>query len=137
MVTGIAHICILSRDLAATEKFYVEILGMRKKFDFLRSGQRIGFYLEVGANQLIEVFQKSDREIPHSSAITHFCLQVNDIQAVSHHLHKHQIDHQAPKLGADQSWQVWCNDPDGIAIELHQYTALSSQFTGKDCQVNW
>lgn len=137
MVTGFAHICILSNNLSVTEKFYVEILGMRKKFDFLRSGHRIGFYLEVGSGQFIEVFQKSDRDVSHSSALTHFCLQVNDIQATSHHLRKHHIDHQPPKLGTDQSWQIWFSDPDGIAIELHQYTSTSSQLTGKDCQVNW
>ncbi len=110
---------------------------MTKKFDFLRGASKIGFYLEAAPNQFIEVFQKSDRELPQSSAITHFCLQVNDIQLASKQLHNHQVDHQRPKLGADNSWQMWCKDPDGIAIEFHQYTPKSSQYTGVDCQVNW
>lgn len=37
------------------------------------------------------------------------------------------------KLGADQSWQAWTTDPSGVRIEFHQYTAHSSQVTGKDC----
>lgn len=137
MINGIAHICIVSENLELTEKFYVDVLGMKKKFDFLRSGNKIGFYLEAGPSQFIEVFQKSCRETPQSGAITHFCLQVNDIQAASTRLHEYQIDHQSPKLGADQSWQMWCSDPDGIAIEFHQYTPSSSQYTGQACQVNW
>lgn len=137
MVTGLAHVCLLSSNLDLTERFYVGVLGLNKKFDFLRSGNKIGFYLEAGSGQFIEVFQKSDRDLPLSSALTHFCLQVNDIYAISKHLHQHRIDHQPPKLGADQSWQIWCNDPDGIAIEFHQYTPASSQLTGQDCQVNW
>jgi len=137
MITGLAHVCILSENLELTEKFYLGILGMSKKFDFLRSGTKIGFYLEAGPNQFIEVFQKSSRDLPQPTAITHFCLQVNDIQAASKRLRDHQIDHQSPKLGADHSWQMWCNDPDGIAIEFHQYTPASSQHTGQACQVNW
>ncbi len=137
MIKGIAHICLLSADLELTEKFYVGVLGMKKKFDFLRSGHTIGFYLEAAPGQFLEVFQKSERELEKSSALTHFCLEVNDIHAASHHLHRHGIDHQAPRLGSDQSWQLWFNDPDGIAIELHQYTPESSQLTGMPCQVNW
>lgn len=137
MITGIAHVCILSENLELTEKFYVGVLGMSRKFNFLRGSSKIGFYLEAGPNQFIEVFQRSSSSQPQSSAITHFCLQVNDIHATSKRLRDHQIDHQSPKLGADDSWQMWCSDPDGIAIEFHQYTSTSSQHTGKDCQVNW
>jgi hypothetical protein len=42
-----------------------------------------------------------------------------------------------PKLGADSSWQAWCKDPDGTDIELHEYTAQSSQRTGAECVVDW
>ena len=41
------------------------------------------------------------------------------------------------KQGGDQSWQAWMKDPDGLPIEVMQYTPESSQFTGKPCIVTW
>jgi hypothetical protein len=41
------------------------------------------------------------------------------------------------KIGADNSWQLWCKDPTGIDMEFHQYTETSAQLTGADCIVNW
>jgi hypothetical protein len=36
-------------------------------------------------------------------------------------------------LGQDQSRQCWIEAPDGVRIELHEYTNASHQFTGADC----
>jgi hypothetical protein len=36
-------------------------------------------------------------------------------------------------MGHDQSWQAWLADPNGITIELHEYTDKSSQVLGSDC----
>jgi hypothetical protein len=41
------------------------------------------------------------------------------------------------KMGCDQTWQFWCQDPDGTDVEFHQYTAQSSQFTRQPCIVDW
>ena len=41
------------------------------------------------------------------------------------------------KLGGDNAWQAWTADPSGIPIELMQYTAQSSHFTGAPCPVTW
>jgi hypothetical protein len=43
------------------------------------------------------------------------------------------VEATPPKLGCDRSWQTWIRDPDGNRVELHQYTAESSQRTGRDC----
>lgn len=39
------------------------------------------------------------------------------------------------KMGWDNSWQAWITDPNGIKIELHQYTDKSSQIVGSDCVI--
>jgi len=36
-------------------------------------------------------------------------------------------------MGADNSWQFWATDPDGVKIEFHEYTENSCQSTKKDC----
>ncbi|MNT98681.1 hypothetical protein D3C72_2413220 [compost metagenome] len=43
------------------------------------------------------------------------------------------------KLGADGTWQAWTKDPNGVKLEIFQYTENSMQFgaRGGVCQVNW
>jgi hypothetical protein len=39
-------------------------------------------------------------------------------------------------MGADNSLQFWIQDPNGLDIEFQQYPEHSSQFTGKNVEVN-
>ena len=39
------------------------------------------------------------------------------------------------EMGAANSWQAWITDPNGVKIELHQYTKKSCQILGNDCVV--
>ena len=133
MILDIAHVCIAARDLDATERFYCGALGLRRKFDFLRAGRRVGFYLEVTPGRYLEVFAKDIIEPGDRHPLLHLCLQVDDIDAVRSRLKAAGIDTTEKKLGADRSWQAWVTDPSGVRIEFHQYTPESSQVTGRDC----
>ena len=62
---------------------------------------------------------------------------ISDMDALLERVRKHGFSHTDKKPGADQSWQAWLEDPDGVRIELHEYTPNSSQLTGKTCVVNW
>ena len=57
--------------------------------------------------------------------------------AAQRELAAHGITTSEKKLGGDKSWQIWFKDPNGMDIELHQYTDASAQVTGKDVAVNW
>ena len=63
--------------------------------------------------------------------IGHFCLEVADIDATLAQLQACGVAVSAKKLGADDAWQAWTRDPSGVRIELMQYRASSSQFTGR------
>ena len=138
MITALAHVCIFSQDLARTEEFYTKALGLKVRFRFMKEGALYGFYLEVSPNQFIEVFHRSQAaEGPHPQ-IGHICLETDDIHAMREQLVANDVKIRVePKLGADHSWQLWISDPDGTAIEFHQYTPESTQYTGEDCIVNW
>ncbi len=56
MISGMAHICMNVKDLAASENFYRGILGMEKRFRFLKNGEEIGFYADTGNTTFIEFF---------------------------------------------------------------------------------
>lgn len=135
MVKGIAHICISSVDLAATERFYCSGLGMPKVFDFIRKGEVIGFYLRAGGNAFVEVFQRGSVSPDAGAPISHLCLEVTDIDEVVKRLKTHGYETTAKVMGADWSWQAWVTDPAGVRIEFHQYTPDSCQLTGAPCHL--
>ena len=136
MIKQFAHTCIVSSDLNATEKFYCGMLGLRKTFDFIKDGALYGFYLALGNGTFLEVFAEP-ANASSAPRIKHLCFEVEDIDRAVAELDAKQVPHTEKKLGADQTWQTWIKDPDGIDIEFHQYTVKSSQLTGADCIVDW
>ncbi|MEX0325009.1 MAG: VOC family protein [Puniceicoccaceae bacterium] len=134
MIKRLAHACIHSRDLEKTEAFYCEGLGMERYFDFEKEGELFGFYLKAGDRTFIEVFRGDPGAIGN---INHLALEVDDMDATVERLQAHGVEVTEKILGADQSWQAWLEDPSGVRIELHQYTADSSQYTRHRVLVEW
>jgi catechol 2,3-dioxygenase-like lactoylglutathione lyase family enzyme len=137
MIRRLAHVCIAATDLASTEEFYCSTLGFMKLFDFIRKGEKIGFYLTVSENTYIEVFRQDVVDAHAKSPITHICFEVSDIDEVIRRIRSCGRDVTGKQLGADNSWQSWTADPSGVKIEFHQYTSESSQRTGRNCAVDW
>lgn len=134
MIKQLAHLCIHTGDLDGTENFYLDALGLEPGFNFERAGRRFGFYLKLGAGTFIEVFE-GERNAP--GTIDHFAIEVDDLDAVIARLRRHGIEVTEKKLGADHSWQAWLADPNGVRIELHEYTPESLQRLGGTCVVDW
>ena len=137
-VTAIAHVCLRTRDLAATERFYTELLGFTRQFYFTRKGKIIGFYLRLADRVFVEAFEAGEvPETTQAHALGHFCLECSDIRAL--HARFLQAGHAVGevKIGADGTWQFWTRDPNGVPLEFHQYTPESAQFRSEDVEVNW
>jgi lactoylglutathione lyase len=136
-IKSLAHVCVKTRDLQRTLDFYGGALGMRKLFDFTQKGEVIGFYLKASNATFIEVFRTTDTN-PTSDGhiLSHFCFETDSIEKLRQTL----VDHgHAPDeiiMGADNALQFWIQDPNGLNIEFQQYTEDSSQFTGKNVEVN-
>lgn len=133
MIKGTAHICIAATDLARSEQFYTQALGFQRHFSFIRDGQPFGYYFALPDGTFVEVFKEAEAAAQGKPLIRHFCLLVDDLDATVADLRAKGVDVSDKKLGMDQSWQAWITDPAGIRIELHQYTANSSQYTRRDC----
>ena len=131
MIKRLAHVCIGAADLERTEQFYVDLLGMEIVFEFLRDGERIGFYLRAGEAIFLEVFADNESPSAGRPLLKHICLEVEDIDAVVGQLTAQGVDVSTKKYGADNAWQAWITDPSGVRIELMQYTEVSTQFTGE------
>ncbi len=137
MITRLAHVCLNVRDLQQTIAFYHGALGLPIHFTFEKGAKLFGAYFKVGSERnFIEAFE--NREVkPVNTGIVHICLEVPDLDAAIRELAAKGVVCTEKKLGCDQSWQTWLADPDGNKIELHQYTAQSSQLNGGVVQVDW
>ena len=149
-VSGFAHACIGSRDLAATERYYCEGLGAKRLFRFTRGGAEVGFYLALPDGKYIEVFARDTCERPDHPPLAHLCLETPDIDALGRrrtlrpghidalgrHMRGLGYDFSEKRMGADHSWQAWSEDPVGVRLEFHEYTDESCQRTGADCPLD-
>ena len=133
MIKQLAHVCIVTLDLAATERFYCDVLGLSKGFDFERAGRIFGFYLKAGENTFIEVFEGDPAGA--ATGIRHLCLETDDLDDVTQRLTSAGVSSTNKVCAGDHSWQIWCKDPNGIDIEFHQYTDKSMQLVGGVCKV--
>ena len=136
MTLSIAHLCIKTTDLKETERFYTEALGLTKVFNFTKEGRPVGCYLRISDGNFIEVFEEETAE-SGSSLIAHLCLETDDIDGMIDRLKEAGVSTTPKKKGCDNTYQTWFQDPNGIDIELHQYTETSTQITGRDVEIDW
>ena len=134
MIKRLAHICIHTEDLKETERFYCDGLGMERHFEFDKAGDLFGHYFKIGEGTFIEVFKGTPGAVGN---IQHLALEVDDMDAAIQHIRDQGFEIGDKSFGADDSWQAWMEDPNGVKIELQQYTSNSCQFTRRTCLVNW
>ncbi|HEY3397739.1 MAG TPA: VOC family protein [Armatimonadota bacterium] len=128
MVTALAHVCFVVRDLDRSVAFYSDALGLAPAFDFINDeGARFGVYLHIGGRSFLEMFVGEPNPRVEGQSYAHICLEVEDVAATVADLRARGIEVTDAVLGSDQSWQAWLKDPDGNPLELHGYTAESWQ----------
>ena len=128
MITGLAHVCFVVRDLNKAVEFYVSKLGLPIAFEFKNEqGVRYGVYLKAGGRCFVELFHGEVTAAGGKPSFQHICLEVEDIEKTVADLRGKGIEVGPITLGCDQSYQAWLKDMDGNAIELHAYTADSWQ----------
>jgi glyoxylase I family protein len=137
IVKQVAHVCIFAHDLKATEAFWTDVMGMPVAFRFTRKNEPYGFYLDAGGRTNIEVFQKSESSFSDANQINHICLEVENLDAAVTQIRAAGVSITDKKLGVDETWQAWTADPNGVKIELFEYTPKSAQFVGGDRVANW
>lgn len=75
---GYQHFGIPTKDMDATEKFYLS-MGFRKKWETRYQGNRVEFF-EWG-NVLVETYEKDGKAAGARGAIDHIALNCTDIEA--------------------------------------------------------
>ena len=111
-VTHIDHCSVIVTDVAASRRFYGELLGLKeipppRTFDF------VALWFDLGGTYL-HLLQKP---IPDTISARHFCLHVSDIASARAHVatQKIPIDETVKIPGAER---FFIRDPDGNRIEI-------------------
>jgi catechol 2,3-dioxygenase-like lactoylglutathione lyase family enzyme len=134
-MTKLAHVCIESADLEATERFYA-CLGLRRQFEFRNpAGLLIGFYLKFDDQTFLEVIRVE--RVRAEGAVRHFAIESDDLESMRQQLLAAGYAPTNRRLGEDRTWMVTCVDPNGVFIELHQYGAGSMQQHGGVCIIDY
>lgn len=110
---GIHHVSINVTDVAAAERFYVDVLGLTRRTDRPDFGFG-GAWLDAGGQQL----HLLEAEPPAASG-QHLALLVDDLAGVVAELREHGVAVGDPSpVGTGQ--QAFLRDPSGNQVELHQ-----------------
>jgi catechol 2,3-dioxygenase-like lactoylglutathione lyase family enzyme len=135
VLVRLAHICVETPDLESTEAFYQK-LGAERRFEFRNlQDELIGMYMYFAGDSYIELVKVAE---PRSEgAINHFALQVEDIDLAQQTLENAGVTVTPKEMGVDHTWMITCRDPNGVYIELHQYTGDSMQHRGGTCCIDY
>jgi len=135
MMNKLAHVCIESADLAATEAFY-RCLGLRRQFEFRNTaGELVGFYLKFSDQTFVEVI--AVQRVRPEGAVRHFAIETDDIDAAHAALCAAGFQTREPYAADDHNRMLTCRDPNGVFIEIQQYGPRSLQRHGGTCPVDY
>ena len=121
-LTDLHHVALRTRDLTASEQFYIEVLGMEKvdrpDFDFPGAWLQMGetmFHLMAGYAAL-----GPDGKISRGSgAVDHLAIQAQGFDEMREKFEVSGVEYKENDIRDFGIWQLFVNDPDGVIIELN------------------
>jgi lactoylglutathione lyase len=122
---SLGHVALKVKDLERSLSFYVGKLGFAEMMRLNKPDGSVWLvYLRVADDQYIEIFPGAAGERApgwDANGVNHFCLAVDDIDSVLAQLADAGIPLlMQKKMGLDNNYQAWLEDPDGNRIELMQ-----------------
>lgn len=131
-LTGIGHVALKVSDVGRSLAFYRDRLGFAEMMHLDREDGSLWLvYLRITDTQFLELFPGGEGDLapgPDRTAINHFCLETDDLDATANALRAAGVPLTVePKMGLDGNRQCWIADPDGNRIEFMEMGAGSMQ----------
>jgi catechol 2,3-dioxygenase-like lactoylglutathione lyase family enzyme len=116
-VQGLDHYTVNVRDLAASVRFYDDVLG-------LKTGPRppLGFpgaWLYCGDHPLVHLVADRPAEGAANGAFDHVALLASGFDEMCRHLEERKIAYRKLAIPGGPRRQLFFTDPDGVKIELN------------------
>ena len=116
-VASLDHVNILTNDIDACRRFYIDILGFEEGFrpDFGFPG--LWIYLDSAP---VLHFIKTDKSQPmNSGAIDHIAFRAHNFENFAARLKANNIDFSEQAVPEMDLHQIFCYDPHGIKVEFN------------------
>ena len=127
---AVNHIGINVRNYAEAMAFYTKTLGLREAYTMRRpDGSPLLTYLQASRETFVELIPVGADQ---PAGITHFGLEVGDIDEVVAHLRQQGVSAADPGLTPARARFTRIADRDGVQIEVMQFTAESMQRKAMD-----
>ena len=114
-IRGMNHFNVLTDDVEATRRFYVDVIGLTEgdrpplSFD--------GAWLYAGGEPILHV-SKASLPRDRKGVIDHMAFSATDLRGTVERLKRHGVAHDVRQQVGTRIWQVFCHDPMGAKVEL-------------------
>ena len=127
---GVNHVGIVVKDYDAALSFYTKTMGLREAYTMRRpDGSRILTYLQASRETFVELIPAGPNQ---ATGITHFGLEVGDIDGTVAHLRQQGLTVADPGLTPAKARFFRMTDPDGASMEVMEFTPESMQRKAMD-----
>jgi len=111
---GLRHLALISKDLAATERFYVDVLGLEIAFPH----KGMLFLQTPGGGDILNFIETKKRFDPRSGGFDHFGLHVpaRDWRKLLARLRRTGVSIR----GHRGRTAIYIEDPNGYTVELYK-----------------
>lgn len=114
-IQGMNHFNVLTDDVEATRRFYVDVVG-------LTEGERPplsfdGAWLYAGGRAILHV-SRASLGAERKGVIDHMAFSATDLRGTVAKLANLGIEHVVRQQVGTRIWQVFLNDPMGAKVEL-------------------
>lgn len=115
-IDGMNHFTVLTSDLDATRRFYIDILG-------LKEGPRppLGFpgaWLYAGDQPVLHVIAGRPLPSPPAGVLDHMAFSASNLKQTAATLRSQGIKYDLRRQPDSGVWQLFCVDPSGARVEL-------------------
>lgn len=123
-ITGLAHIGIKVRDMAASLKFYTEVLGFEKTGEQIFGTSHLAF-LNIGTC-ILELIQAAQYEERTAGQVDHIAVEVKGIEALVEKLKAQGVQFLSDEVNVapgllDGVKNIFFVGPDGERFEFFEY----------------
>lgn len=122
---GLNHVGISVENYDEALAFYTEALGFREAYTVRRpDGGPLLTYLQLNRDTFVELIPAGPNQRP---GITHFGIEVGDLQATVAQLREHGVTVADPGLTPANALFTRVRDVDGVQLEVMEFTSESLQ----------
>jgi catechol 2,3-dioxygenase-like lactoylglutathione lyase family enzyme len=110
---ALRHLALKTRDLEATKRFYVEVLGLREAFP----DPGMIFLETPGGGDLLNFVRVRRRVNPRAGGLDHFGLYIGQKRFAP--LGRRLKTAGVKVVGRRGRWSIYIKDPNGYTVELY------------------